>query len=132
MKMRTYLLWGLFLAFGSLCADAMIDYQGKLMIEVLDEASGLPVPGYQFSVSEDYSHTKIIATVEAGIDGRGWSKKKLKPGEYYIFNSRTSSRGAEARPFRVKCRRSKRGEAPLLRRARHRIHRARAYPSRRP
>ena len=90
MKMRTYLLWGLFLAFGSLCADAMIDYQGKLMIEVLDEASGLPVPGYQFSVSEDYSHTKIIATVEAGIDGRGWSKKKLKPGEYYIFNSRTS------------------------------------------
>ena len=90
MEMRKFLLFGLFFAFGSLCANAMINYQGKLMIEVLDEASGLPVPGYQFSVSEDYSHTKIIATVEAGIDGRGWSKKKLKPGEYYIFNSRTS------------------------------------------
>ena len=87
--MRTFFLLGLLAAFGSLCADAMINYNGKLLIEVQDEESGLPVPGYQFSISEDYSHTKILATIESDISGRGWSKK-LKPGEYYIFNSRTS------------------------------------------
>ena len=89
MMMRTFFLLGLLAAFGSLCADAMINYNGKLLIEVQDEESGLPVPGYQFSISEDYSHSKILATIESDINGRGWSKK-LKPGEYYIFNSRTS------------------------------------------
>lgn len=90
MEMRKFLLFGLFFAFGSLCANAMINYQGKLKIDVVDEVSGLPIPGFLFSVSEDSSHSKILTTVESGIDGSGWSKKKLKPGEYYIFNSRTA------------------------------------------
>ena len=38
-------------------AQAVIDLKGKLRIEVLDEENGSPVPGYEFSVSEDYNHT---------------------------------------------------------------------------
>lgn len=89
MMMRKFLLLGLLAVFGSLCANAKIDYQGKLRIEVVDEVSGLPIPGFQFSVSEDY-HSKVIATAESGMDGIGWTKKKLKPGKYYIYNSRTA------------------------------------------
>ncbi|MBP5626848.1 hypothetical protein J6X96_01605 [bacterium] len=83
------LLMALCVSMAVLSAQAVIDLKGKLRIEVLDEENGSPVPGYEFSVSEDYNHTKIISTVKTDINGWGWGKK-LKPGEYYIFNSGTS------------------------------------------